>query len=230
MKNILIHSFLENMKLPTSNKPTSGFHISDILELNKDKHQKKPDAEKIEEKSSKMEAHCDEVEVELKTEKLSCESDENFTETCNKRKLVTSPSMNRESLSPRDEKELKKSKRNLKQEDRATLSSYQLFSETMHQYPHLFQNHPAIRQPWMQSNGKLRHVIKILFESSTKNRHGLIEWITMESMINVEQLVFNSYPFDSSLSLNSNRCFVETRALVYWLNFWCSSKHFSIVV
>lgn len=177
MRNILIHRFLESMKLPTSTKPTSGFHISDILELNKDKHQKKPDVEKIEEKPSKDDANCDEVDVELKTENLSCESDENVAENCNKRKLETSPSINRGSVSPRDEKELKKSKRNLKQEedDRASLSNYQLLSETMHQYPHLFQNHPAIRQPWMNSNGKLRNVIKILFESSTKNRHGLIE-------------------------------------------------------
>lgn len=164
------------MKLPTSTKPTSGFHISDILELNKDKHQKKSDAEKIEEKPSKTEANCDEVDVELKTENLSCESDENIAETCNKRKLLTSPSINRESLSPRDEKELKKSKRNSKQEeDQVSLSNYQLLSETMYQYPHLFQNHPAMRQPWINSNGKLRNVIKILFGSSTKNSHGIIE-------------------------------------------------------
>lgn len=165
------------MKLPASTKPTSGFHISDILELNKEKHQKKVEVEKTEEKSSKDDANCDEADVELKAENLSCESDEIVTESCNKRKLETSPTINRESLPPPDEKELKRSKRNLKQEDeeRASLSNYQLLSETMHQYPHLFQNHPAMRQPWLSSNGKLRNVIKILFESSTKNRHGLIE-------------------------------------------------------
>lgn len=172
MENILIHRFLESMKLPTSTKPTSGFHISDILELNKEKNQKKPENEKTEEKSTD-DANCDEVDVELKTENLSCESDENVAESCNKRKLESSPTISRES-SPREEKELKKSKRSLKQEgdDRPPLSNYQLLSETMHQYPHLFQNHPAMRQPWMSSNGKLRNVIKILFhkKSSRPNR------------------------------------------------------------
>ena len=148
------------MKLPTSTKPTSGFHISDILDLNnKEKQQKKSEINESDEKLSKTDDEiCDEIDVELKTENLSCESDENLTETC-KRRHNESPSVDSES--PRDEKDLKKVKKSSKQDDERKSSTntspghhHQLLSETIHQYPHLFQNHPAMR-PWFNSNGEL---------------------------------------------------------------------------
>jgi hypothetical protein len=56
-------------------------------------------------------------------------------------------------------KEFKKSKKHLKnEEDRLNFDvssgHHQLLNETLHQYPHLFQNHPAMR-PWFNSSGKL---------------------------------------------------------------------------
>jgi hypothetical protein len=144
------------MKLPTSTKPTSGFHICDILELNKDNHQKKQQSEeKLEEdEKSRADENCDDDEVEMKRENLSSESDENLAknENCIKRKHSPSPtSPTRESQSPRlTSREIKNSK---KQQKHETSDHHQLLTETIHQYPHLFQNHPAMR-PWFNSNGK----------------------------------------------------------------------------
>jgi hypothetical protein len=78
------------MKLPTSTKPTSGFHICDILELNKDK-QKKQEAESIrdDDEKSKTDENCDEDEAELKRENFSAESDENILNNENSIKRST---------------------------------------------------------------------------------------------------------------------------------------------
>ncbi|CRL07737.1 CLUMA_CG020691, isoform A [Clunio marinus] len=142
-------NFLESMKLPTSTKPTSGFHICDILELNKDKREKKVDDE-----------NCDEG-IEMKKENLSNQSEEHERdENCVKRKHSPSPSSltTRESQSPQDIKDGKKSKKHLRHEEdhRTTYeatSGHQLLNETLHQYPHLFHNHPAMR-PWFNSNAQ----------------------------------------------------------------------------
>jgi hypothetical protein len=151
------------MKLPTSTKPTSGFHICDILELNKEKkHKKQQQDSKNDDEKSKID---EDEEVEMKKENLSCESDELRNENSTKRKHSPSPTspITRESLSPRelsdDVKDLKKLKKHSRYEkdERTSFNSssdhHQLLNETIHQYPHLFQNHPAMR-PWFNSNGK----------------------------------------------------------------------------
>lgn len=160
---ISIHRFLESMKLPTSTKPTSGFHICDILELNKEKQQKKQQEDsKLDDEKSKID---EDDEIEMKKENLSCESDDVRNESSIKRKHSPSPTspITRESQSPResshDAKDLKKSKKHSRHEndDRpsfdASSGHHQLLNETIHQYPHLFQNHPAMR-PWFNSNGE----------------------------------------------------------------------------
>lgn len=153
------------MKLPTSTKPTSGFHICDILELNKDQ-QEKNDKESHQEDDvkSKIDENCDDEDVEVKRENLSY--DENVTVNRSSVKSLSqspaSPSTVRETKSPietpQDVRDLKKLKKHLKRdEERLKLDSssghHQLLSETIHQYPHLFQNHPAMR-PWFNSNGR----------------------------------------------------------------------------
>lgn len=133
----LVRRFLESMKMPASTKPTSGFHICDILELNKEQHQKSRDEDK-----AKADEACD--EDELKRENLSCESDENGNESAAKRKHSPSPSITRDSQSPTELAEPKKPKKL-----DAPADHHQLLS----QYPHLFQNHPAMR-PWFNSSRK----------------------------------------------------------------------------
>lgn len=153
------------MKLPTSTKPTSGFHICDILELNKEKQKQKQDeADHDEDVKSKNDENCDDEEVELKRENVSVESDENLIKN-EKRKHTLSPTSpmitSREPSSPveshQNAKEFKKLKKYSKHDDerpRFDPAHHQLLNETIHQYPHLFQNHPAMR-PWFNSNGKL---------------------------------------------------------------------------
>lgn len=125
------------MKLPTSTKPTSGFHICDILELNKDK---KLDSNQNHEQKS----HEDDA-MKMKMENVNNESV--------KRRHSPSPSPSKSPIeSSRDAKELKKLKKHLRHESEMT-ADRQLLSDTIHQYPHLFQNHPAMR-PWFNSNGE----------------------------------------------------------------------------
>lgn len=150
------------MKLPTSTKPTSGFHICDILELNKDKKSTNDDESKAVEDKSKTDD--DDDEMELKRENLSCESEENLTaKSSNLSPSPSSPNLARESKSSIESPEdLIKYKKNLKRDDErphldASSGHHQLLSETLHQYPHLFQNHPAMR-PWFNSNGKLNQI------------------------------------------------------------------------
>lgn len=155
-----IHRFLESMKLPTSTKPTSGFHICDILELNKDK-QKKQESNRDDDQRSRID------DDELKAENLSCESEENLVknETSIKRKHSpsppTSPTESQTRLeNPQETKDLKKIKKHLKQIDMSS-GPHQLLSETIYQYPHLFQNHPAMR-PWFNPTGKLHSNTRII--------------------------------------------------------------------
>ena len=150
------------MKLPTSTKPTSGFHICDILELNKDQKQKNEVETKKNEDKSK--ADEDDEEIELKRENLSCESEENLTaKSSNLSPSPTSPNITRESKSSLESPEdSTKFKKHLKRDDErppmdASSGHHQLLSDTLHQYPHLFQNHPAMR-PWFNSNGKLNQI------------------------------------------------------------------------
>lgn len=170
------------MKLPTSTKPTSGFHICDILELNKEKQQKKQEETRREEEETlRVDENDDEDELEMKTENLSRESDEivSKNENCAKRKHSPSPtSPMRESQSPLESpqavKDLKKLKKHLKHDNEkssfdATSGHHQLLNETLHQYPHLFQNHPAMR-PWFNSNGELRNFIPFQSPLAVSNK------------------------------------------------------------
>jgi hypothetical protein len=173
-------SFLESMKLPTavsngsnnSTKPSSGFHICDILELNKDKGEEHKGANEIKRDVDELleEKSCDEDDdEEVRKENLSGESEENLHTTESpavKRKHSPSPTSqleNEENNNNNNERESsersKSKKKHMKQESDAFPSQHQqMLNDTIHQYSsHLFQNHPAMR-PWFNSNGKSRHV------------------------------------------------------------------------
>jgi hypothetical protein len=70
----------------------------------------------------------------------------------------------------KDLKKLKKQSR-LENEERIAFDvssgHHQLLNETMHQYPHLFQNHPAMR-PWFNSNGEFKNQMQNSFASLIK--------------------------------------------------------------
>ncbi|CAO1438820.1 unnamed protein product [Diamesa hyperborea] len=152
-------NFLESMKLPTSNRTTSGFHICDILELNKDK--KKDEEESVESKSEETnEENCEILKKELiksqeNTEECDLEicSENSKDEQIVKRKL-SPPSSPPAKIEAKDIKKLKKQdKSNDKEDPRSqfnTQSHHHLISDTIHQYPHLFQN-PAMR-PYFCNN------------------------------------------------------------------------------
>lgn len=197
------------MKLPTSTKPTSGFHICDILELNKEKQQKKQQLE-LQENDERSKTN-EQGDIEMKKENLSCESDDTRTETSVKRKHSPSPTspITTDSHSPRetsiDVKDLKKLKKHPRHDidDRSSFAvsagHHQLLNETIHQYPHLFQNHPAMR-PWFNSNGKLQYKFEPHLRRSKwfsmhsdpvlnhfDRFHALIRHIEMVMMMNVAQ-------------------------------------------
>ncbi|CAG9807839.1 unnamed protein product [Chironomus riparius] len=97
-------NFLESMKLPTSvnTKPTSGFHICDILELNKDKKdEKQPQDKKLEneiKRDDEIDQNCDEDDdLEIQKENLSIESEENLL---NESEHVENVMKRKHSLSP----------------------------------------------------------------------------------------------------------------------------------
>lgn len=146
------------MKLPTSTKPTSGFHICDILELNKDKKVRRDDSENDE---TKVDENCNSDEVKnMKKENLSCEVEDkdSIDLKISIETTPTSPSSSRDSKSPNEppRKTKKQSRHDEVKSALGAASEHQLLSETIHQYPHLFQNHPAMR-PWFNSNGKLHN-------------------------------------------------------------------------
>jgi hypothetical protein len=101
------------MKLPTSvnTKPTSGFHICDILELNKDKKDEKQPQEI--KRDDEIDENCDEDDdLEVQKENLSSESEENLlnesehVENIMKRKHSLSPtSQNNENDSHHEDEE-----------------------------------------------------------------------------------------------------------------------------
>jgi hypothetical protein len=148
------------MKLPTSTKPTSGFHICDILELNKDKQStdENDNDERLVRDKSKSDENCDE-EIDLKKENLSSESDELDVDEKSIIKRRHSPSPTTAPQSPtgssQDSKDLRRMK---KQKDESSSfessggAGHHLLNDTIHQYPHLFQN-PAMR-PWFNTSGK----------------------------------------------------------------------------
>lgn len=141
------------MKLPTSTKPSSGFHICDILELNKDKQ--------VDSNQNHEQKSNEDDSMGVKTENVTCDSI--------KRRHSPSPPTSPSESPPepsRDVKELKKLKKHLRHENEMT-ADRQLLSDTIHQYPHLFQNHPAMR-PWFNSNGK--HTINLEIQFSLAQR------------------------------------------------------------
>lgn len=154
------------MKLPTSNRTTSGFHICDILELNKDK--KKDEEESVESKNEEVnEENCEILKKELiksQTNTEECDldvcSENSKDEQIVKRKL-SPPSTPPAKIEAKDIKKLKKQdKTNDKEDPRSqfnTQSHHHLISDTIHQYPHLFQN-PAMRPYFCNNlNGKNHH-------------------------------------------------------------------------
>lgn len=159
------------MKLPTSNRTTSGFHICDILELNKDK-QKDEEEENVESKSEEInEENCEILKKELiKSQKnpeecdLEICSENSKDEQIVKRKLSPSPSSSPPpaKIEAKDIKKLKKHDKTHDKEDPRsqfnTQSHHHLITDTIHQYPHLFQN-PAMRPYFCNNlNGKNHHL------------------------------------------------------------------------
>lgn len=150
----------------TSTKPTSTFNICDILELNNKKKNLKDDHEST---------HEEEDEIHEKKENLSGESEENLNDSMDeeinsKRKLLKSPSASPASHNEHEESSqdsnrkvsIKKSRKHSKCEENPQQQhqsqNSSLLSDTIHQYPHLFQNHPAMR-PWFSSNGKFSAIL-----------------------------------------------------------------------
>lgn len=142
----------------TSTKPTSTFNICDILELNNKKKNLKDDHDSTLEEEEEIH--------EEKKENLSGESEENLNDSMeeeinSKRKLIKSPSASPASQNEHEESSqdssqklsTKKSRKHSRSDENPQNSS--LLSDTIHQYPHLFQNHPAMR-PWFSSNGKFQ--------------------------------------------------------------------------
>lgn len=160
------------MKMPatassavTSSKPTSTFNICDILDLNNKKKSKDIQQEEIKADPHEQEEENDEEEEEEneKKENLSDFSSSSVDEeNASKRKIRSPASQGTDSeISVRKEKKSRRSSQSQPQ-----TSSF--LSDTLHQYPHLFQNHPAMR-PWFSSNGE--------FQPFSLPFHALIEHI-----------------------------------------------------
>ena len=167
------------MKLPTSNgRTTSGFHICDILELNKDKQK---DVKESIEPEEIIEENCEILKKQLiksqnNTEPCDLEisSENSKDEHLVKRKLSPpsspslSPSLTPSSLLKIEAKDIKKLKKQDKTNDKEdprsqfnTQSHHHLITDTIHQYPHLFQN-PAMRPYFCNNiNGKNPNLITI---------------------------------------------------------------------
>lgn len=132
------------MKLPTTTKTSSGFHICDILELNKDKQQKKDRAIESED--------ADEEE-----QQKNCEISDKIERSSRKHRRTSSPASQHEISTESQSSEETSSPIKHQKEDLDSSSNQQhhqhLLSETMHQYPQLFHNHPAMR-PWFNHNGE----------------------------------------------------------------------------
>ena len=171
----ILHSFLESMKMPatasaavTSSKPTSTFNICDILDLN---NKKKSKDIQQEEDEIKADTHEQEEEHDDEEEEEEIEKKENLSdffsssvdeENATKRKIRSPASQANDS-----QESLRKEKKSRRSSPSQPQTS-SLLSDTLHQYPHLFQNHPAMR-PWFSSNGE--------FQPFSLPLHALIEHI-----------------------------------------------------
>jgi hypothetical protein len=145
----LLHSFLESMKLPTTTKTSSGFHICDILELNKEKQPKKDrSGSAIDDVKSIESEEADEDELK------KCEKSERSSR---KHRRTSSPTSQHEISTESQSSEETRSPAKHQKDDLDSSTNHQhhqhLLSETMHQYPQLFHNHPAMR-PWFNHNGE----------------------------------------------------------------------------
>jgi hypothetical protein len=170
------HSFLESIKMPsttttngkinssvTSSKPTSTFNICDILDLNKKKGSKKDSDDFIKKDlvDEQEEEEEEDIVDEEKPENLSDGSEEiinSLSEDENESKIKMQSELSpSRTESPQDSpKEVNKKARKDSKSDNNPSQHHpatSLLSDTLHQYPHLFQNHPAMR-PWFSSNGK----------------------------------------------------------------------------
>lgn len=137
------------MKLPTTTKTSSGFHICDILELNKEKQQKKDRGSAIDVKSIESEdVDEDELKDSEKSDKI---------ERSRKHRRTSSPSSQHEISTESQSSDETRSPAKHQKDDLDSSTNHQhhqhLLSETMHQYPQLFHNHPAMR-PWFNHNGE----------------------------------------------------------------------------
>lgn len=138
----------------TSTKPTSTFNICDILDLNKKK------SKDIQEQEIKADPHDQEHDDDEGEEEEDCEKKENLSdfssssvdEENEKKRKIRSPASHTNESSQESRKEVSKKSRRNSQNQPQTSS---LLSDTLHQYPHLFQNHPAMR-PWFSSNGEFQ--------------------------------------------------------------------------
>lgn len=156
----------------TSSKPTSTFNICDILDLNKKNSKKDSDDDDVIkiDHQDKIENHSGDEEIldDEKPENLSDKSEENINglsedEPENEENKIKMHSHSESSASHTESsqdsplKEMNKKSRKYSKSENNSTQNHQtttsLLSETLHQYPHLFQNHPAMR-PWFNTNGK----------------------------------------------------------------------------
>lgn len=136
--------------MPTTTKTSSGFHICDILELNKDKKKKISTLDNDEEEKKEEICENEDVEDEVKV-------DNEISERELKCRRTSSPPTSPQNVSTESQSS-DDARTPTKHHDKIDFNSsnhshHQLLNETIHQYPHLFHNHPAMR-PWFNSNGK----------------------------------------------------------------------------
>jgi hypothetical protein len=136
--------------MPTTTKTSSGFHICDILELNKDKQQQqknKKSSEKDDDIDDEKKENCEneDVDDEIKVD--------NDNSECHQNNSSSPSSPQNESQSSSDEVRTPTKHDKSTDFNSSNHSHHQLLNDTIHQYPHLFHNHPAMR-PWFNSNGK----------------------------------------------------------------------------
>lgn len=150
-----VHSFLDNIKIPTTQK-TSGFQICDILELNNEKQRildtKSKESSEIKNLSSKNNLKNNDKESDAagKQESRDNISKDESEKSPEKKKFKESASEKAEASDPKDVK---------------SHQSSNILNDTLYHYQHLFQN-PAVR-PWlyMNQNGKFHIIFKSKFDS-----------------------------------------------------------------
>lgn len=156
---ISLYSFLDNIKLPTTNSKASGFHICDILELNNEKQRilenKSKESSENNSKSSvnpKNLVKSSEIENEkIDVENVVKDETKSNNEKIDKLSDIEKPRVGDEvkSVKSTDTKDGQQKEPKTTHEPSENGRS-NVFSDTLYHYQHLLQN-PAVR-PWLYMN------------------------------------------------------------------------------